>query len=251
MKNISITTTIVKSRNGEFTIDLYKLGNAPRQKWIAVDRLFNILNLKSSDKKLFKHLIGSNSIKKIDINDRKVEIVDTLSLVRLNEFLLDEVFYRSILDISVWKDNIWFELDELINGMKIMRKYLDHSDEYYDKVNFYDRARSEIYHEIENTDNEFNKELKLCLRQRRIFKIKRCISESLLELADADKMSKILENMKYKVKANKEKRYNSRLTPEEKEAWESELIRNGLREKEVETSIEELAERLREGFANA
>lgn len=250
MKDLIMKTTSVETRNGSYTIDVYREIDSPIQTWTPVDRILEILELSNKDKKTFKKYVGSNCIKKVTIEDKKIELVDTLSLLRLNEFVLDEIFYRDILNMTVWKDNIWFDLNDLAETLSHVKIYAANKDHYYKKVNFYDRTMSEIYHAIENTDENLNAELKLCLQKRRLYKIKNIISDCVLELGDENKITNIIENMKYKIKVNQEKRYNSRLTPEEQIAWESELIENGIKEKEPEIPIEELAMKLKEGLAN-
>lgn len=227
--SISKFTATLKYKEGTFTIDYYKdLNNkniVNRIKWLPLQRIIDVFEL---DRKETIKFVGRHCLKKIELDGLKVECVDSLAVLRLNELILDPDFYNSVLKFSVWRDNIWFEIHDVLTLVPKLKSYIERKEMFSSKVNFYDRAQSDIYHNIENTDEENNKVLKLCLEKRRIFKIQCGVSTMIESFFGNVKIDNFLIDINHNIKMNKSRRYNERLSHAEQVAWETELSQHDL-----------------------
>ena len=221
-KNIGKFTTTLKNKDESFTIDYYK---EFRTKWIPVQRILDVMNI---DKKSLIKYTGRHAIKKIEYEGYKIECVDSIALLKLNELTLDEYLYNSLLKFSVWKNNIWFDIYDILKFVKIIKKYKDNKTTFFSDVNFYDKAQSDLYHDIENEISDEVSSLRLCLQKRRIDKIKYGVSSLLCTYFGEIKLDSFKSELEYSVKVNKTKRYNERLTHDEQVRWENMLSDNNL-----------------------
>lgn len=217
-------TTVIKYKDGSFTIDYYSKNYII---WIPIARIIDIFEIPKKD---FIKYVGRHAIGNIEDKEKNIKIrcCDSIALLRLNEIILDEIFYKSILNMSVWRNHIYFQTQIVLDGLKEMESLQDNKEFFYNSVNFYDRVKCDLYHTIEKTDNNLNNQLKHCLNIRRIFKIKHEVSKQ-IELYTKDIKKKSLINcLSEFIKSCKEEKYNPRLTNAEQVTWENELSKKDL-----------------------
>lgn len=215
--NYQKTNTMIDTKDGSHYIEYYYIPEDKSNiKWFPLKDIANILNI---EEKVIKKNVGKHAIATIHSDNDKEKCVDALSLVRLNRIVLDTKFYNSIIANTVWREHYFYKLNDIENVMPTIKGFIDNNKYYETEVGFYDRLRSDVYHVIENTNENKNDELKTCLSLRRKAKSLKQVSDTLLVSISSSSCTTIEKEIKTLLNANESKKYKPRLNDKERDAW--------------------------------
>lgn len=202
---IKVNTISVNTDNGKQTVDSVTVKN---NVYIDFNRTVEMLEL---DKKEVIDIITMGALL---YHDGKV-YANSCNLIRLyNNLNHDRAFYRSMIQLSS-KAKSEKSIDklqltrELYESLILFRSSIDSLKGKKSKLQLYDSKQEDILHDVENDmyDDFTLKDLNACRYRRRKYKNEIYAIESLDEVIVANKLSKVITQLKQNIEVNANKIY--------------------------------------------
>lgn len=209
-----VCTTMIKIGKDSFTIESYNIIDCENSKWIPISRVSKITEL---DVDCITQRIGSHCVKDVLFKGSIIKCVDSISLLKLNRYLKNPEFTDAIINFSTVKNDIKFDMLEVINSLKTIDNMIKGNKSFGENVNIQNKIELDLLHVYENedmVDEDYisnGKDLKKCRIKRRNNKIKKIISDDLRNEFKNSNIIGLIDKLQNDYICTKLKLYRSRV----------------------------------------